>query len=197
MEILKQRILKDGTVKMPNIVKVDSFLNHQIDIDLLDEIGKEFYRRFENYGITKIVTIEASGIAIACSAARYFNVPVVFAKKHENRNMDADVYQVTIHSFTKDKDYVAKISKRYLDSSDRVLIIDDFLANGEAAKGLVTMVSMSGADIAGIGIVIEKGFQNGGKALREKGIKVESLAIIENIKDDEVIFKSIREEVNR
>ena len=111
--------------------------------------------------------------------------------------MDADVYQVTIHSFTKDKDYVAKISKRYLDSSDRVLIIDDFLANGEAAKGLVTMVSMSGADIAGIGIVIEKGFQNGGKALREKGIKVESLAIIENIKDDEVIFKSIREEVNR
>lgn len=182
---------------MPNIVKVDSFLNHQIDIDLLDEIGKEFYRRFENYGITKIVTIEASGIAIACSAARYFNVPVVFAKKHENRNMDADVYQVTIHSFTKDKDYVAKISKRYLDSSDRVLIIDDFLANGEAAKGLVTMVSMSGADIAGIGIVIEKGFQNGGKALREKGIKVESLAIIENIKDDEVIFKSIREEVNR
>ena len=182
---------------MPNIVKVDSFLNHQIDIDLLDEIGKEFYRRFENYGITKIVTIEASGIAIACSAARYFNVPVVFAKKHENRNMDADVYQVTIHSFTKDKDYVAKISKRYLDSSDRVLIIDDFLANGEAAKGLVTMVSMSGADIAGIGIVIEKGFQNGGKAKKKKGIKVESLAIIENIKDDEVIFKSIREEVNR
>lgn len=189
MELLKQRILKDGTVKMPNIVKVDSFLNHQIDIDLLDEIGKEFYRRFEKYGITKIVTIEASGIAIACSAARYFNVPVVFAKKHENKNMDADVYQVTIHSFTKDKDYVAKISKRYLDSSDRVLIIDDFLANGEAAKGLVSMVSMSGAEIAGIGIVIEKGFQNGGKALREKGLKVESLAIIENIKDDEVIFK--------
>ncbi|MDO4481374.1 MAG: xanthine phosphoribosyltransferase [Bacillota bacterium] len=189
MELLKQRILKDGTVKMPNIVKVDSFLNHQIDIDLLDEIGKEFYRRFEKYGITKIVTIEASGIAIACSAARYFNVPVVFAKKHENKNMDADVYQVTIHSFTKDKDYVAKISKRYLDSSDRVLIIDDFLANGEAAKGLVSMVGMSGAEIAGIGIVIEKGFQNGGKALREKGLKVESLAIIENIKDDEVIFK--------
>ena len=194
MELLKQRIVQDGTVKMPNVIKVDSFLNHQIDVDLLDEIGAEFYRRFKNYGITKIVTIEASGIAIACSAARYFKVPVVFAKKHENKNMDKDVYQVTIHSFTKDKDYEVKISKRFLDSSDKVLIIDDFLANGEAAKGLVAMVEMSGADIAGIGIVIEKGFQNGGKALREKGILVESLAVIENIKDDKVIFKSNREE---
>lgn len=182
---------------MPNIVKVDSFLNHQIDIELLDEIGKEFYRRFEKYGITKIVTIEASGIAIACAAAQYFDVPVVFAKKHENKNMDAEVYQVTIHSFTKDKDYVAKISKRYLNSKDRVLIIDDFLANGEAAKGLVSMVGMSGAEVIGVGIVIEKGFQNGGRVLREKGIKVESLAIIENIKDGEVIFKSIREEENK
>lgn len=196
MEVLKQRILKDGTVKMPNIVKVDSFLNHQIDVELLDEIGKEFYDKFKNEGITKIVTIEASGIAIACSAARYFKVPVVFAKKHENKNMDDDVYQVTIHSFTKDLDYVAKISKRYLDSADRVLIIDDFLANGEAAKGLVEMVSKSGASIAGIGIVIEKGFQNGGKALREQGIRIESLAVIENIKNNEVIF-SCREEENK
>ncbi len=196
MEILKQRILKDGTVKMPNIVKVDSFLNHQIDVELLDEIGKEFYGKFKNEGITKIVTIEASGIAIACSAARYFKVPVVFAKKHENKNMDDDVYQVTIHSFTKDLDYVAKISKRYLDSTDRVLIIDDFLANGEAAKGLVAMVGESGASIAGIGIVIEKGFQNGGKALREQGIRIESLAVIENIKNNEVIF-SCREEENK
>lgn len=196
MEVLKQRILKDGTVKMPNIVKVDSFLNHQIDVELLDEIGKEFYDKFKNEGITKIVTIEASGIAIACSTARYFKVPVVFAKKHENKNMDDDVYQVTIHSFTKDLDYVAKISKRYLDSADRVLIIDDFLANGEAAKGLVEMVSKSGASIAGIGIVIEKGFQNGGKALREQGIRIESLAVIENIKNNEVIF-SCREEENK
>ncbi len=196
MEVLKQRILKDGTVKMPNIVKVDSFLNHQIDVELLDEIGKEFYDKFKNEGITKIVTIEASGIAIACSAARYFKAPVVFAKKHENKNMDDDVYQVTIHSFTKDLDYVAKISKRYLDSADRVLIIDDFLANGEAAKGLVEMVSKSGASIAGIGIVIEKGFQNGGKALREQGIRIESLAVIENIKNNEVIF-SCREEENK
>ncbi len=181
---------------MPNIVKVDSFLNHQIDVELLDEIGKEFYGKFKNEGITKIVTIEASGIAIACSAARYFKVPVVFAKKHENKNMDDDVYQVTIHSFTKDLDYVAKISKRYLDSTDRVLIIDDFLANGEAAKGLVAMVGESGASIAGIGIVIEKGFQNGGKALREQGIRIESLAVIENIKNNEVIF-SCREEENK
>lgn len=194
MEKLKQRILKDGTVKMPNIVKVDSFLNHQIDVDLLDAIGEEFYRRFQHHGITKIVTIEASGIAIACAAARVFQVPVVFAKKHDNKNMDNEVYQVTIHSFTKDKDYVARIAKKYIDSKDVVLIVDDFLANGEAAKGLVNMVNQAGAKIAGIGIVIEKGFQNGGKALREQGFRVESLAVIENIKDNEVIFKSTREE---
>ncbi|MBE6020178.1 MAG: xanthine phosphoribosyltransferase [Clostridiales bacterium] len=189
MELLKQRIEKDGNVKMPNIVKVDSFLNHQIDVALLDEIGAEFYRRFKDKGITKIVTIEASGIAIACSAARHFKVPVVFAKKHENKTMDDDVYQVTIHSFTKGKDYEAKISKKFLDSSDTVLIIDDFLANGEAAKGLVAMVKMSGAETAGIGIVIEKGFQNGGEELRNMGYNVESLAVIENIKENTVIFK--------
>lgn len=194
MELLEKRILKDGTVKMPNIVKVDSFLNHQIDVHLMDEMGKEFYRLFKNDGITKIVTIEASGIAIAYAAARCFDVPVVFAKKHENSNMDTDVHQVTIHSFTKNKDYVAKISKRFLNDKDTVLIVDDFLANGEAAKGLVKMVTEAGAKVAGIGIAIEKGFQDGGKILREMGIRVESLAIVENIENDKVIFKSTREE---
>ena len=189
MEALKQKILQEGSVRLPDVIKVDSFLNHQIDTAFLDEIGREFYVLFGGENITKIVTIEASGIAIGCAAARHFGVPVVFAKKHENKNMDEDVYQVTIHSFTKNTDYVAKIARRFLDPSDRVLIIDDFLANGEAASGLVRMVRSSGAEVAGVGIVIEKSFQNGGQKLRDQGIRVESLAVIEKIKEDEVIFK--------
>lgn len=194
MEALKQKILQEGTVRLPDIVKVDSFLNHQIDTAFLDQIGREFYELFGKDDITKIVTIEASGIAIACAAARYFGVPVVFAKKHENKNMDDDVYDATIHSFTKNKDYVAKIAKRFLDPADRVLIIDDFLANGQAARGLVDMVRSSGAEVAGIGIVIEKSFQDGGKKLRDQGIRVESLAVIENINKDGVVFKVEKEE---
>ena len=189
MELLKRKICEEGAVIPPDIVKVDSFLNHQIDVDLLDEIGQEFYRRFRGKEITKILTIEASGIAVACFAAKYFHVPVVFAKKHENRNMDEQVYEVKIHSFTKNKDYIARVAKQYLSSEDKILIVDDFLANGEAANGLVRLVEQAGAKLAGVGIVIEKDFQNGGKSLRSRNILVESLAVIENITEEEIIFK--------
>jgi len=197
MKALRDKIEKDGIAKAPSILKVDSFLNHQIEMDMLDAIGREFYERYKDSNINKIVTIEASGIAVACAAARYFDVPVVFAKKHQNRNMDNEVYQVTIHSFTKDKDYVAQISKRFIGKGDRVLIIDDFLAHGAASKGLLQMVSESGAEIAGFGIVIEKSFQNGGDQLRALGYRVESLAVIEEINEDGVIFKQTREERNK
>ena len=189
MEKLQQRILRDGSVKQPNIIKVDSFLNHQIDAAFLDEIGEEFYRLYRNEGITRILTIEASGIAVACAAAKFFRVPVVFAKKHDNKNLDESVYEVKIHSFTKDRDYIAKVSKKYLSGEDRVLIIDDFLANGEAAKGLIDIVRQAGASLAGVGIVIEKGFQDGGRTLRERGIRVESLAVVESINNNNVTFK--------
>lgn len=189
MEKLKVKIREEGSALPPEIVKVDAFLNHQIDVEFLDEIGEAFYHLFEKDGVTKILTIEASGIAIACAAARYFKVPVVFAKKHENRNINDETYDANIHSFTKNKDYVAKVSKKYLSSEDRVLIIDDFLANGEAAKGLISIVEASGAELAGVGIVIEKGFQGGGRMLREMGVRVASLAVVESIKENEVIFK--------
>ena len=189
MEKLKEKIKKEGSVIQPDIVKVDAFLNHQIDVAFLDEIGEAFYHLFEKDGITKILTIEASGIAIACAAARFFKVPVVFAKKHENRNIDDETYDANIRSFTKGKDYVAKVSKKYLSSEDKILIVDDFLAKGEAAKGLVSIVEQSGASLAGMGIVIEKGFQNGGSALREMGVRLESLVVVESIKETEVIFK--------
>ena len=189
MELLKQRILKDGVVKPGGILKVDSFLNHRIDIDLYNEIGKEFKRLFAECNINKILTIEASGIGIACIAAQYFNVPVVFAKKTLSKNLDGDLYVTQVKSFTKGKTYDVVVSKKFIDESDNVLIIDDFLANGMALLGLIDICTQAGASVAGAGIVIEKAFQNGGKIIREKGIRVESLAKIAAMDDEKVVFE--------
>ncbi|OPJ64234.1 xanthine phosphoribosyltransferase [Clostridium oryzae] len=189
MEVLKNRILKDGVVLGDNILKVDSFINHQMDIKLLNQIGKEFKERFKNIEITKILTIEASGIGIACIAAQYFDVPVVFAKKHEGINMDKDNYESEAFSFTKKKNYKIKVSKKYLSAEDKVLIIDDFLANGNASLALIDILNQAKSEIAGVGIVIEKGFQPGRKLVEDKGVKVESLAILESISNGKIIFK--------
>lgn len=183
--------MQDGNIKPGNVLKVDSFLNHQMDITLLNEIGKEFKRIFSDLKITKILTIEASGIGIACIAAQYFNVPVVFAKKAQSINIDGDVYSTKIESFTHKKTYDVIVSKRFLNKDDRVLIIDDFLANGCAMVGLIDLVISSGASVEGIGIVIEKGFQTGGEIIREMGLRLESLAIIDSMDSDKgtVVFR--------
>ena len=188
MELLKQKILKEGRTEGNDIIKVDSFLNHQMDIPLLNEIGKEFKRRFEGQEVTKILTIEASGIGIACIAAQYFNVPVVFAKKTESRNLDKEVYESKVFSFTKSKEYRIKVSKQYINGNDKILIIDDFLANGDAVIGLTDIIVQANAYLAGVGIVIEKGFQNGGRIIREANVRVESLAIIKSIENNQIIF---------
>ena len=181
MNFLEERILKDGIVKPGNVLKVDSFLNHQMDISLLDEMGKEFHKRFSDKKITKILTIEASGIAIACCAAKYFNVPVVFAKKSKSINIDGDMYVTEVESFThKNKNQVI-VSKKFLNENDRVLIIDDFLANGCALQGLISIINQAGATVEGIGIAIEKGFQIGGTTIRNMGYQLESLAIVESM----------------
>lgn len=181
MQLLKDRILKDGIVKEGNVLKVDSFLNHQMDISLFEEIGKEFKKRFDGESINKILTIEASGIGIACIAARYFNVPVVFAKKSKTKNIAGDVYTSRVESFTHGRIYDIMVSKDFLNSGDRVLLIDDFLANGCALEGLAELVRSAGATLVGAGVVIEKGFQRGGDLLRSKGVRVESLAIIDRM----------------
>ena len=181
MNCLEKRILKDGIVKEGNVLKVDSFLNHQMDITLLDEMGQEFYKRFEGKKITKILTIEASGIAIACCAARYFNVPVVFAKKSKSINIDGDMFVTEVESFTHKNVNKVIVSKRFINKDDSVLIIDDFLANGCALRGLIAITEMAGASVAGIGIAIEKGFQIGGNMIRELGYQLESLAIVESM----------------
>ena len=183
MELLEQRIQKDGIVKAGNVLKVDSFLNHQIDINLLNEIGKEFKRLFADTKITKILTIEASGIAIAAIVAQYFDVPVVFAKKTQSINLDGSVYTTKIQSFTHQRVYDVIVSKKYLSPDDHILVVDDFLANGCAVEGLIDIIQSSGATLEGVGIIIEKGFQDGGKRLREKGIRVESLAIVDAMDD--------------
>ncbi|MBO4342819.1 MAG: xanthine phosphoribosyltransferase [Clostridia bacterium] len=188
MKLLEQVIRDKGKIIGNDIVKVDMFLNHQIDVSLLNEIGKEFYRLFKDDNINKIVTIEASGIGIACVAAQYFNVPVVFAKKGIHRNVGNDIYTGEVFSFTKGEKTQIGISRNYLTAEDRILIIDDFLANGGAVKGLIHIAEQAGAEVKGIGICIEKGFQPGGKALREMGYKLESLAIINSIDDGKIIF---------
>ena len=188
METLKKRILKDGKVKPGNVLKVDSFLNHQMDINMLEEIGQEFKSRFKDCKINKILTIEASGIAIACMAAKAFNVPLVFAKKNQTKNIAGDVYTSRVQSYTHGRIYDIIVSKEFLTSEDKVLIVDDFLANGCALDGLIDVVNQSGATIEGIGIVIEKHFQGGGDRIREKGIRVESLAMIESMTDDSLKF---------
>ena len=190
MELLKDKIRRDGIVKEGNILKVDSFLNHQMDIKLFCEIGKEFKKRFADREITKILTIEASGIGIACVAAMYFDVPVVFAKKTKTKNIAGDVYKTQVKSFTHGRVYDVIVSKDFLKPDDKVLVIDDFLASGCALIGLIDLINESGATLQGAGIVIEKGFQVGGKLLREKGIRVESLAIVESMDTETgVVFK--------
>ena len=181
MELLEERIRKDGIVKEGNILKVDSFLNHQMDVALFNEMGKEFRRLFEGSNITKILTIEASGIGIACIVAQHFNVPVVFAKKTQSLNLDGDVYSSKVASFTKKKVYDIIVSKKYLQPEDHVLIIDDFLANGAACEGLMDLIAQAAASLEGIGIAVEKGFQHGGNMLRAQGIHVESLAIVQSM----------------
>ena len=182
MEYLKQKIKECGVVKKGNVLKVDSFLNHQVDVRLYEEIGKEFYRLFGNCEVTKILTIEASGIGIACVTAQFFNcIPVVFAKKSKTSNVSDDVYSSEVASFTHGNVNTVIVSKEYLNKGDRVLIIDDFLANGAALNGLIDIIEQAGAELVGAGIVIEKGFQDGGKKLREMGVDLESLAIIESM----------------
>ncbi len=190
MDLLKQRILKDGVVKAGNVLKVDSFLNHQMDVALFSEIGKEFYNRFKDCNVTKILTIEASGIGIACVTAQSFNnIPVVFAKKSKTKNISDNVYSSRVVSFTHGNENDIVVSKDYLGKGDRVLIIDDFLANGSALEGLIKIVNDSGATLVGAGIVIEKGFQPGGEIIRGKGIRVESLVIIDSMTDTSLTFR--------
>ncbi|MBR0515307.1 MAG: xanthine phosphoribosyltransferase [Eubacterium sp.] len=191
MDFLEERIKKDGHVYPGNILKVDSFLNHQIDVSLMDQVGEAFYEKYKDRGITKILTIEASGIAIAYATARAFGVPLLFAKKTQSLNIGNDVYAATVSSFTYKKDYQVVISKKYLGPDDHVVIVDDFLATGNAMFGLTEICKMAGAAVEGIGICIEKGFQNGGKQLREMGYSVTSLAIIESMSDDGgIVFQS-------
>ncbi len=184
MQLLKDRIMRDGKVRSGNVLKVDSFLNHQLDTALFGEIGKEFKRRFADEEITKILTIEASGIAIACIAAQYFQVPVVFAKKNQTKNIAGDVYTSKVESFTHGRIYDIIVSKDFLGPEDKILIIDDFLANGAALLGLIKLVQDAGATLVGAGIVIEKGFQEGGRMVRDSGVRVESLAIIDSMSEE-------------
>ena len=191
MQLLKDRIRKDGKVKEGNVLKVDSFLNHQMDIRLFRELGKEFKRRFANENINKIVTIEASGIGIACIVARHFGVPVVFAKKSQSINIDGDVYIAEVESFTHKCKNQVIVSKKFLSADDHVLLIDDFLANGYALQGLISIVQQAGGTVEGIGIAIEKGFQYGGRTIRNLGYHLESLAIVDGMDPEtgEVIFR--------
>lgn len=189
MKLLEDRILKDGHIGTDNVLKVDSFLNHQIDVNFVCELGKEFYRLFKDENITKILTIEASGIGIACLAAQYFGVPVVFAKKTKTINIYSDTYNATVHSYTHKKDYDIVVSKEFLSKEDNVLIIDDFLAKGSALTALLMLIEKAGAKTAGAGIVIEKAYQGGGNLIRDMGIRVESLAKIKSIsKKDGIVF---------
>lgn len=189
MKLLEDRILKDGHIGADNVLKVDSFLNHQIDVNFVCKLGKEFYRLFKDENITKILTIEASGIGIACLAAQYFGVPVVFAKKTKTINIYSDTYNATVHSYTHKKDYDIVVSKEFLSKEDNVLIIDDFLAKGSALTALLMLIEKAGAKTAGAGIVIEKAYQGGGNLVRDMGIRVESLAKIKSIsKKDGIVF---------
>lgn len=189
MKLLEGRILKDGHIGADNVLKVDSFLNHQIDVNFVCELGKEFYRLFKDENITKILTIEASGIGIACLAAQYFGVPVVFAKKTKTINIYSDTYNATVHSYTHKRDYDIVVSKEFLNKEDNVLIIDDFLAKGSALTALLMLIEKAGAKTAGAGIVIEKAYQGGGNLVRDMGIRVESLAKIKSIsKKDGIVF---------
>ena len=191
MNCLEERIIKDGIVKEGNVLKVDSFLNHQMDIDLFNEMGKEWKKRFEGKNINKILTIEASGIGIACIVAQHFNVPVVFAKKSKSINLEGEMYVAEVESFTHKCRNQVIVSKKFLNEDDRVLIIEDFLANGCALQGLIQIVQSSGATVEGIGIAVEKGFQPGGRIIRNLGYQLESLANVDGMNDEtgEIIFR--------
>lgn len=191
MKLLEERIRKDGVVKEGDILKVDSFLNHQMDIELFNAMGEEFKRLFADKPITKILTIEASGIGIAAVVAQHFHVPVVFAKKAQSVNLDGEIYSTKIESFTHKRTYDVIVSKKFLSKEDHILVIDDFLANGCAVNGLIDLIRSAGAEVEGVGIAVEKGFQTGGKLIRDKGIRVESLAIIESMdaKTGEIVFR--------
>lgn len=191
MKLLEDRIKKDGIVKEGHVLKVDNFLNHQMDVSLFREMAREWKRIFEGVEINKILTIEASGIGIACIVAEEFNVPVVFAKKSQSINIDGSVYSTKIESFTHKRIYDVIVSKKYLSPEDKILVIDDFLANGCAVNGLIDIINSSGATLQGVGIAIEKGFQEGGKLLRGRGVRVESLAIIDEM-DDETLELTFR-----
>ena len=181
LNFLEQRILKDGIVKEGNVLRVDSFLNHQLDVELLEEIGKEFYKRFKSEEITKVLTVEASGIAIACFVAQKFKVPVVFAKKSKSINLSDDVYSAEVESFTHKTKNTVVVTKKYISKNDSILVIDDFLANGAALQGLISILNQAGTTVAGIGIAIEKGFQPGGQFIRNMGYHLESLAIVDSM----------------
>ena len=187
MKLLEERIQKDGKVYPDNVLKVDSFLNHQIDVGLAEELGTAFYEKYKDKKITKILTIEASGIAIAYATARRFGVPIVFAKKAQSLNIGNDVYVTRVSSFTHGRDYDVTVSRNYLTKDDSVLIVDDFMAIGNAMKGLIEICDQAGADIVGIGICIEKGFQHGGDDIRQMGYEVTSLAIIDEMCEDGTI----------
>ena len=191
MKEMEQRIQQDGSVRPGNVLKVDNFLNHQLDVELLDHVGAEFYRLYKDAGINKILTIEASGIAIACMTARYFQVPVVFAKKAKSKNLDGELYTSTVKSFTYGKEYQVTMAQKFLNKDDKVLILDDFLADGKALDGLLDICQQAGCTVAGAGICIEKGFQPGGSRLRGAGVRVESLAIVESMDDvtGEITFR--------
>ena len=191
MQLLKDRIRKDGQVFPGNVLKVDSFLNHQMDIELFSEFGKEFKRRFEGEEINKILTIEASGIGIACIVAQSFGVPVVFAKKSQSKNIAGEVYSSKVESYTHGRIFEIIVSKKFLGPEDKILIIDDFMANGAAMDGLLEVIKESGAQVVGAGIIIEKGFQGGGERLRSQGLRVESLAIVDEMNDKtgEIVFR--------
>ena len=192
MKLLEDRIRRDGKVREGNVLKVDSFLNHQMDIGLLNEIGKEFRRLFPEPEINKILTIEASGIGIACIAAQYCGVPVVFAKKNKTKNIAGGVYTAKVESFTHGRTYDIMVSRDFLGKGDKVLLIDDFLANGKALEGLISISEEAGAEVIGAGVVIEKGFQSGGEAIRKRGIHLESLAIVDGMdeKTGEITFRN-------
>jgi len=191
MKALEEKILKEGTVLPGNILKVASFLNHQLDVDFLMEMGKEIARLYDGAGVNKILTVETSGIAIAMAAAAAMHVPVVFAKKHKSGNLSGEMYQTVVHSYTHGVDYTIVVSRDFLGEKDNVLIVDDFLANGKALNGLIDIVGQAGAKVIGCSCAIEKGFQGGGDALREQGVRVDSLAIVEAMSDDSLTFRSM------
>lgn len=191
MQLLEERILKDGKVFAGNVLKVDSFLNHQLDVELLDQMGLEMKELFKDSDVTKVLTIEASGIGVGCMVAKHFNCPLLFAKKSKTLNIKGDVYTSNVESFTHQCTYDIIVSKDFLNENDTVLIVDDFLAKGNALIGLIDIVNQSGAHLAGCGIAIEKGYQGGGDKLRAQGIRVESMAIVEKMNDvtGEIIFR--------